>query len=412
MSCSTPSIVLGLVVALVLIVVVAAACSGRRAPDGARDRTAARTDRNDTGGEPTTSTETAADDSAGASMPAAPRADQAMAAAARSLLDVAREKVAHPFDDEREDWSYVPRSRAGLALGDMNTGQRDATNALLRAGLSQRGNDKVLGILRIEPILGQMEGSPSFRDPGRYQVAVFGQPGAEGPWGWRFEGHHLSLNFTHAHGRVSTTPAFFGANPARVPSGRHRGFRVLAEEEDLGRALLVSLTDEQRRRAVLSSSAPSDIVTEASRRVSLDGFEGLPAAQMSAEQRAALHKLIEVYVHNFQPELARVHLDRMEAAGLDRIHFAWAGGDRPGQSHYYRIHGPTHVIELDNRGGNHIHSVLRDLEHDFGDGLLARHLREHHHHASSRARASTAMKSSASSKWASSTASSGSKSAR
>jgi hypothetical protein len=398
MSCSTPSIALGIVLALVLIAIVAAACSGRRAPDGARERSAARAERKDPG-EPTgpAAGDTAAPDS---SMPAAPRADQAMAAAARGLLDAAggaREKVGHPFDEDREDWSYVPRSRAGLALGDMNTGQRDATNALLAAGLSERGNDKVLGILRIEPILGQIEGSPSFRDPGRYHVAVFGQPGAEGPWGWRFEGHHLSLNFTHAHGRVSSTPAFFGANPARVPSGKHRGFRVLADEEDLGRALLVSLSDEQRRRAVLSSSAPSDIVTEASRRVSLDGFEGLPASQMSAEQRAALHKLIEVYVHNFQPELARGHLDRMEAAGLDRIHFSWAGGDRPGQSHYYRIHGPTHVIELDNRGGNHIHTVLRDLEHDFGDGLLARHLREHHH-APSRMRASTAMKSSASSK--------------
>ncbi len=397
MSCSTPSIALGVALALVLIAVVAA-CSGRRAPDGER---AARSDAPpSSAATPSASAQPAGTETAASDMPAAPRADEAMAAAARGLLDAAggaREKVAHPFDDDREDWSYVPRSRAGLALGDMNTGQRDATNALLAAGLSSRGNDKVLGVMRIEPILGQMEGNVSFRDPGRYQVAVFGQPGAEGPWGWRFEGHHLSLNFTHAHGRVSSTPAFFGANPARVPSGRHRGLRVLAEEEDLGRALLVSLTDEQRRRAVLSSSAPSDIVTEASRRVSLDGFEGLPASQMTAEQRAALHKLIEVYVHNFQPELARGHLDRMEAAGLDRIHFSWAGGDRPGQSHYYRIHGPTHVIELDNRGGDHIHSVLRDLEHDFGDGLLARHLREHHH-APSRVRASTAMKSSASSK--------------
>lgn len=337
-----------------------------------------------------------------------------MAAAARGLLDAAggaRKQIAHGFDsDEREDWSYVPRSRAGLALGDMTEGQRYATQALLRAGLSPRGHEKVSGILRIEPILGQLEGNPSFRDPGRYHVAVFGQPG-QGAWGWRFEGHHLSLNFTHAGGRVASTPAFFGANPARVASGRHRGLRVLAEEEDLGRALLASLSDEQRSRAVLSSSAPSDIVTEASRRVALDGFEGLPAAQMSAEQRAALHKLIEVYVHNLQPELARGHLDRMEAAGLDRIHFAWAGGDRPGQSHYYRIHGPTHVIELDNRGGNHIHTVLRDLEDDFGDGLLARHLRDHHH-TPSRMRARTAMKSSASSKWASSTARSASKSAR
>jgi Protein of unknown function (DUF3500) len=414
MSCSTPSIVLGVLLALVLIAVVAA-CSGRRAHDGGRER-AARSDAPPDGAGTATGEAAPGADATATDMPAAPAADKAMAAAARGLLDAAgdaRDKVARPFDDDREDWSYVPRSRAGLALGEMDGGQRSATNALLRAGLSPGGYHKVTGILRIEPILGQIEGSPSFRDPGRYHVAVFGQPGGQSPWGWRFEGHHLSLNFTHAHGRVSSTPAFFGANPARVPSGRHQGLRVLAQEEDLGRALLVSLDDQQRRRAVLSSSAPSDIVTESSRRVSLERFEGLPASQMTPEQRAALLKLVEIYVHNFQPELAQGHLDRMEAAGLDRIHFAWAGGDRPGQSHYYRIHGPTHVIELDNRGGNHIHSVLRDLQHDFGDGLLARHLREHHRdHAPSRARASTAMKSSASSKWASSTASSASKSAR
>jgi Protein of unknown function (DUF3500) len=400
-SSTTPTFVgIGLAVALVLFLVGFLACSGRRTPEGGRgEASPPRATPRETGGAPPAAApasgggeqEVAAPgrapggapgDAPGGAPGGGPRSGQAMAAAARALLDGAggkRAELAVGFDSqEREDWSYVPRSRAGLALGDMTDAQRSAAHALIGAGLSPRGHDKVKGILLIEPILGQIEGNPDFRDPGRYHVAVFGRPGAAGPWGWRFEGHHLSLNFTHAGGRVATTPAFLGANPARVGTGKHKGLRVLAAEEDLGRALLASLTDEQRRRAVLSASAPSDIVTETSRRVSLPRFEGLPAAQMTAEQRAALQRLIEVYVGNLQPDLAREHLDRMEAAGLDKIHFAWAGSAAPGQSHYYRVHGPTHVIELDNRGGNHIHTVLRDLEHDFGDGLLAEHLRDHH----------------------------------
>jgi Protein of unknown function (DUF3500) len=364
--------ILLLVLALaVLALVLIAACSGRRTREGAR---AERSPTPPANPGPTPAPEP--DDATGS--------DAAMAAAAQKLLDSAgsRDRLALAFDDEeRESWNYVPRSRAGLARGDMSEAEADATQALLRAGLSESGHDKVTGILRIEPILGKLEGNPSFRDPGRYHVAIFGQPGAQAPWGWRFEGHHLSLNFTHAAGRVATTPAFLGANPARVPSGPHRGLRVLGAEEDLGRALFASLTGEQRRRALVSESAPSDIVTESSRRVRLDGFAGLPAAEMTAEQRAALRRLVEVYVGDFSPDLARAHVERMEAAGWARIHFAWAGAAEPGKSHYYRIHGPTHVIEYDNRGGDHIHTVVRDLEHDFGDGLLARHLRDHHHGA-------------------------------
>jgi hypothetical protein len=313
-----------------------------------------------------------------------------MAASAGALLDAvtagdARGRLALRFDsDAREDWSYVPRSRAGLSAGEMTAPQRRALSALLDSGLSKTGRDKVDGILTIEPILGEIEGNPG-RDPGRYHVAIFGQPAPGGrsggagaaPWGWRFEGHHLSLHFTVA-GEVATTPAFLGANPARVPKGTHQGLRVLGREEDQGRAFLQSLTAEQRKRATISSDAPADIITKASRRVALKQLEGLPAADMTEEQRAALVKLIEVYALNFQPALARAHLERIRAAGIARLHFAWAGSDRPGQSHYYRIHGPTHLIEYDNRGGDHIHTVFRDLERDFGEGLLARHLRRDH----------------------------------
>jgi len=323
----------GLAAALVLVVL-AVACSGKRPSDGAREGAQGARARPDTGGAPAAA-ETAAPAQAenpatGDADAAHPASGAAMEAAAQALVDAAgssRPKLALGFDDKaREDWSYVPRSRAGLALGDMTEAQRDATHALIDTGVSPAGHQKVRGILLIEPILGQIEGNASFRDPGKYHVAVFGRPGSQAPWGWRFEGHHLSLNFTEAGGHIASTPAFFGANPARVGSGKNRGLRVLAAEEDLGSALFASLTDEQRGRAVLSRSAPSDIVTEASRRVSLAHFEGLPASAMTAEQRAALRRLIEVYVENLQPDLAREHLQRMEAAP------AWAASTSPGRA--------------------------------------------------------------------------------
>ncbi|WP_437635649.1 DUF3500 domain-containing protein [Sorangium sp. So ce854] len=308
---------------------------------------------------------------------------EAIAASAGAFLDGldrgARARAQLAFESgEREDWHYVPRRRAGLALGDMDDRARGAAHALLRAGLSPEGYRKLEGVLLLERILGGIEGNPAFRDPGRYHLAVFGEPGREAPWGFRFEGHHVSLNFTSAGPGVATTPAFLGANPAEVPSGSRKGLRVLAAEEDLGRAFLASLTPAQRQRAVIAPTAPLDIVTEASRRAALASFDGLPAAEMTPAQRAALLRLLGVYARNFPDGVARAHVDRIERAGVERLHFAWAGSAAPKQPHYYRIHGPTHLIEYDNRGGDHIHTVFRDLQDDFGDSLLARHLHDGH----------------------------------
>lgn len=309
----------------------------------------------------------------------------AIAAAARALLAALdaseRGRIVQAFEgDARERWHYTPQRRQGLAIGDLGDAERAALHALLGAALGERGQAKVEGILRIEPILGQIEGNAGFRDPGRYHVMLFGAPADAAPWGWRFEGHHLSLNFTHVGQGVASTPAFFGANPARVPSGPDRGLRVLGEEEDAGRALFAMLTAAQQQRARLAGSAPDDIVTGNDRRARLAGFEGLPAAEMTAAQREHLVRLIAMYTGNLHPALAAAHMARIQGAGIERVHFAWAGSAEPGRGHYYRIHGPTHLIEYDNRGGNHIHTVFRDLENDFGEDLLARHLREDHGH--------------------------------
>ncbi|MGE5413329.1 MAG: DUF3500 domain-containing protein [Syntrophomonadaceae bacterium] len=224
------------------------------------------------------------------------------------------------------------------------------------------------------------------RDPELYYLAIFGDPSDARAWGWRFEGHHVSLNFSSASGRiVAATPAFLGANPARVPKGPRAGWRVLAAEEDLARQLLGSLDEGQRKTAIFDVAAPSDIILSPGRKAVPDPA-GLSYAEMSAEERATLMRLVDEYLGNMRADVARAQREKIEKAGLDAIRFGWAGGTRVGEGHYYRIQGPTFVIEYDNtqNGANHVHSVWRDLQDDFGGDLLRRHYAESPHHANAR----------------------------
>ncbi len=294
-----------------------------------------------------------------------------------------RSRITFPLAHaERFDWHYIPRQREGLAWGAMTPPQRQLTNALLAAALSPDGQKKVQGIRTAEEVLYQRSGGSSFRDPGNYFLTFFGQPAAagppreRGPWGWRFEGHHLSLNFTLQNNRViSTTPFFFGANPATVREGTHRGLRPLAAEEELGRALLRLFTGALRQKVVISASAPRDIITGVDRRADPGPAQGVPMGAMNEEQRRALWALIEMYAERLRPELAQTELEKITRAGRGKIYFAWAGGAESGQPHYYRIHGPTFLIEYDNTqdNANHIHTVWRDFEGDWGLDLLRDH---------------------------------------
>ncbi|MDX1420411.1 MAG: DUF3500 domain-containing protein [Rubricoccaceae bacterium] len=308
---------------------------------------------------------------------------EAAAAFLRTLDAAQRTQVQQPFDSaERQTWTYLPGERQGLALGDLAAPQREALHALLRTALSAEGYEKAVGVIELEDILGALTGNPMFRDAGRYYVTVFGTPGADRPWGWRFEGHHLSLNYTSVTDAVvATTPAFFGANPAEVPSGPRAGWRLLADEEDLGRRLFLALDADQRARALLSARAPRDILTGTDRKVRLDGFEGLPASAMTEPQRALLDALVAVYLE--APEDALVERWRAEvrATPPERLFFAWAGGDAPGEGHYYRVHAPALLIEYDNvqGGANHVHAVVRDPRGDFGEDLLRRHYETNAH---------------------------------
>jgi Protein of unknown function (DUF3500) len=295
-----------------------------------------------------------------------------------------RSRAQFEFEDlQRLRWHYVPREmfdRRGLCLKDMQDCQSKAALALMTSGLSQRGDWKARQIMNLETILAELERAAGTarhaRDPGLYYFSVFGDPTDRTPWGWRAEGHHLSLNFTVVNGEwIAPNPFFFGANPAEVRSGPEKGLRILAEEEDLARSLLTNLTGDQRSRALISPEAPADILTCALPKVQLETAEGLPAELMSPEQRRVLDELIHAYIGRLPEELARIELTKLRQADLNAVHFAWAGGDRPGGPHYYRLHGRFFLVEFDNtqNNANHIHTVWRHLEDDFGVDLLRLH---------------------------------------
>jgi len=326
---------------------------------------------------------------AGAATPAPP------VAAARAYLDrlspedrrEVRLSIAAP---ERFDWHYVPRRRAGVALGTMDASARSAAMGLLASSLSPRGIEKVEGVLALEGVLFERSGRSAFRDPGRYFLALFGEPAIRGAWGWRFEGHHASLHWTVVDGRiVSAAPQFLGANPAEVASGPHRGLRVLAKEEDLARALVAGLDPARRARAVIDERAPSDILSGNSRRPRVDDRRGIAWEELTGTERAALRALVAEYAGVAPAAVAAERMARFDAE-VDELRFAWMGGLARGEGHYYRVVGRSFLVEYDNTqdGANHVHSVWRDLEGEWGEGedLLARHYRTAPHHRQSSGR--------------------------
>lgn len=317
-----------------------------------------------------------------------------MAAAARRFLGQLtperRGKAALSLEGkERADWHVVPRDRPGLSFGEMTDADRVAARELLRTGLSGKGVLKIEAIMTLENVLRDLERGNPIRDPNTYAVTVFGSPDdADGAWGWRLEGHHLCLNFTCVKGEVvSVTPSFMGSNPGEIRSGLKAGERVLAGEEDLGRALVKSLTAAQRAKAVIDERAPAEVLTWPGRpmdEIWVDPPLGLAASEMSAQQRALLDELVEEYAHNLRGDLADVELARMREVGLgtrmDAVRFCWAGGVEKGQPHYYRIVGPSFVIEYDNtqNDANHVHTVWHDRTRDLGGDALSEHLKKDH----------------------------------
>ncbi|MDQ2693897.1 MAG: DUF3500 domain-containing protein [Pseudomonadota bacterium] len=318
-------------------------------------------------------------------MPTLTLPERQMALLARRFLDTLDgriDQVLLPFaHHNRFDWHYIPRRRAGLHLRDMTDAQRQALDALLRFALSETGHRKAGDIRRLEAVLAAREQEEDYH-PDNYACTVFGDP-QQPPWGWRLEGHHLSLNFTVAgDGRVAATPAFTGANPAHVHDGPLQGLRVLGAEQDLAFALLHGLSDGQRQRAVIAARSPGDIVTGPLRRQTLERPLGVPLRELDGTLKSQAERLIDAYLDNLRAEFAAAHRRRLAQAGLEAVHFAWAGSHEPGRPHYYRLHGPRLLIEYDNTqdNANHIHAVCRDPNNDFGLDWLAQHYRGGHAH--------------------------------
>ena len=314
--------------------------------------------------------------------------DALMIAAAKTFLSTLDETqqrtIKFPFDaEERFNWHFVPRERKGLSLKAMDERQRNAAFALLRAGLSARGYSKVETIRGLEVVLRELEKSAR-RDPELYFFTIFGEPGGS-TWGWRYEGHHISQNWTIINGKaIASTPAFLGANPALVQDGPQKGTRALGREEDLAWALLDSLSEEQRRDAVIAAQAPNDILTSNTRKASILEHTGLAGSAMNEAQRAMLMTLIEEHASVQASGLAEQRLAKVRADGMANIKFAWMGSltRAPGNGHYYRVQGKSFLIEYDNvqNRANHHHIVWRDFAGDFGVDLLGEHHAHDPHH--------------------------------
>jgi hypothetical protein len=314
------------------------------------------------------------------------RPEVAMSAAAQRLLsaldDAGRKRIQFAFDsDERFNWHFIPRERKGLPLKDMTESQRAAAMELLRTGLGAAGVDKAEGIRRLELVLRAMEKRDS-RDPEMYFFTIFGDP-AGANWAWRYEGHHLSQNWTISRGKaVASSPAFFGANPAEVETGDMKGFRALPQEADLAWVLMEKMSGAERASVLQPGAAPNDILTAASRKATPLESVGLLVKDMSQNTRTLFMRLLEYHANSQHPAVAAERMARVRAAGLDAIRFAWIGATTraPRAAHYYRIQGPTFLIEYDNtqNGANHQHIVWRDFNGDFGADLLAEHYAQAH----------------------------------
>ena len=309
-----------------------------------------------------------------------------------SLSDEIKAKTLFTLEDtERFNMNYVPIPREGATFHDFDDTQKKAALELLRASLSEEGFRKSQEIMELEKVLRIIEnddndkmpdGRPR-RDPLNYHFCIFGKPSKDQPWGWRFEGHHLSLNFTSTDGIISSsTPTFFGTNPGIVRSTEYKGKEVLKKEAQLGFSLLHSMTQEQLKTVVFTDVAPHDIITTTKRKVEQLESLGIAYRDLSKNQKKIFMELLELYINNYEHGFAEGFRDKITKAGIDNLKFAWAGSLQPGKGHYFRLQGPSLLIEYDNtqNNANHVHTVVRDLTNDYGEDALKSHYEKEHQH--------------------------------
>lgn len=309
----------------------------------------------------------------------APKSGVGMAEAAKGFLAAItpeqRSAASFKYDDpERLNWHFIPRERKGVPLKSLEGAPLQAAQRLIRSGLSEAGYDQTLNVMSLEEVLylieaGDRTARRNNRDPGKYFLSVFGEPGATGLWGWRLEGHHISLNFSVKDGNViASTPEFFGANPGTIDAGKGRQIRVLGPEEDIARQILKLCTPEQEKLCWLSKEAPGEVPGPNQPQAVVSDAVGLPVSKMSEDQKKLLQELLSEYLKNLPADVEQDRRKAINESGADKITFAWFGQPDLHQAHHYRVQGPTFVIEYNNtqNNANHVHSMWRDLRGDFG----------------------------------------------
>ena len=318
-----------------------------------------------------------------------PKTGLAMSASAKGFLaaitPAQKGEAFFKFDDpERLNWHFIPRPRKGLPLKSLEGVALKAAHAFIRSGLSEAGYDQTLNVMSLEELLylleaGERDARRDRRDPGKYYLSVFGEPSDNGQWGWRLEGHHVSLNFTIKEGKVvSSTPEFFGANPGTVDAGKGRQIRVLGPEEDIARQILKHCSPEQEKLCWLSKVAPGEVpganpnpanpAGPNTTQAAVADPVGLPYSQMSEDQKKLVQELLSEYLKNLPADIEQERRAAINAAGIDKLYFAWYGGSELHEPHHYRVQGPTFVVEYNNtqNSANHVHSMWRNLGGDFG----------------------------------------------
>jgi hypothetical protein len=309
-----------------------------------------------------------------------PPAGQAMIAAAnvfrKALTADQLQRMSFDYGGaERLNWHFIPRERKGLPLKDLGEERKKLARAFIQSGLSEAGYDQALNVMSLEEVLRLLEWQPGKRDevrqrrdPENYYLSLFGEPAEKGTWGWRLEGHHLSLNFTVKDGVVvASTPEFFGANPATIDAGVGRQIRVLGPEEDIARQILKLATPEQQKVLWVSKTAPDEVPGAGEPQPVVDKPAGLAYAKMSDDQKQLLRDLLSEYLKNMPAGIEQDRRRAIESAGMDDIHFAWWGESEPNHRHAYRVQGATFIIEFNNtqNNANHVHSMWRDVRGDF-----------------------------------------------
>ncbi len=298
-----------------------------------------------------------------------------------SLDSVQKSKTVFPFDTmSRYDWHYVPASsvpRQGIAIRELDSIQKQNVYNLLKTYLSSNGYTRTQDIMNTEYLLKELEPNSKGRIPENYFVAFYGNPGKDKTWGWKFGGHHLALNY-----ELAFAPFFFGVYPAVRTTNKDKEKNIFKDEEGLGFKLVNSLTQEQKLKAIFKLVPFVDVVTKNSHKVVPFDTVGIIAKDLTLEQKHFLNQLIVTYLSNMPTKIAKLRMKRIISEDFNQISFGWAGSTKVGEPHYYRIQGKTFLIELDNtqHNANHVHTVWRDFNGDYGIDLLKEHYKNSNHH--------------------------------